>query len=76
MTPSAYEAWKSNERLRDRFELVLDTAQTPYEHTGYVCKSCWVHFPAKMDLLKLLVHASEHERRDEAPYPKPPTVRQ
>lgn len=68
MIPSGYDAWKHNATLRQWFEVVLDTAASPPEHSAYMCKCCWEQFPASTELMKLIAHAGRHESQMESPY--------
>lgn len=71
MIPTAYNAWKSSEKLRKWFEVAFDTTVTPPKHSGYICKSCWELFPASVELMELKAHAGKHESEGDNPYSLP-----
>lgn len=68
MIPSAYNLWKSNETVRQWFEVTFDTSVTPPKHSGYVCKCCWEQFSADGNAMDLLSHAEAHGMEGEFPY--------
>jgi hypothetical protein len=68
MVPSAYNAWKENETLRQWFEVIFDTFVNPPEHSGYVCKGCWEQFEARTNAMRLIAHSGWHESQGELPY--------
>jgi hypothetical protein len=71
MVPSAYNAWKDNETLRQWFEVIFDTSVNPPEHSGYVCKGCWEQFEARTNAMRLIAHSGWHESQGDLPYSTP-----
>lgn len=66
--PSARDAWIGNEKIRQWFEVAIDTAVEPHQQRAYVCKSCWQTFNADEELWTLQCHVEAHERWGNVPY--------
>ena len=71
MVPSAYNAWKDNETLRQWFEVIFDASVNSPEHSGYVCKGCWEQFEARTNAMRLIAHSGWHESQGDLPYSTP-----
>ena len=68
MQPSAHEAWKYNEEIRQYFEASFDMNVEPPKHVGFVCKCCWETFDAGESPIGLAGHALGHSQRSDIPY--------
>ena len=68
MKPSAHEAWKNSDEIREYFEATFDMSIEPSQHVGFVCKCCWELFDSGESKIRLAGHALGHSERRDVPY--------